>query len=84
MPDQSVERREVESPRHVWVTTQIDGEPPAPGVLVEWRRVPGGPWEGLVAVARCRRGRLTQFAWEVRTEWVEASRIKQASYRFAE
>ena len=77
MKRQAVERREIESPQHVWVSTRIAGDLPAPGVLVEWRRLPGGPWEGLVALARSHRGHLTQFAWEVRTEWVEASRITQ-------
>lgn len=71
-----VERGEVESPVHVWVRTRIDSDPLVPGLLSEWRRLPGCPWEGLVTTAQGHRGRLTQFTWVLRTEWVEASHIR--------
>ena len=59
--------------RHCWVAVPVDGSHPRPGLLLEWRKVERGRFEGLVTHAAlllpaggprspsgCRRGWLTQ------------------------
>ena len=54
--------------RHCHVSLPIDGSRPRPALLVEWRRVENGRWEGRVAyVAELRPGR-----WALVEEWVPA------------
>lgn len=54
--------------RHCWVTTPVDGPTPRPGLLLEWRRVGRGRWEGrVVYAAELRPGR-----WAAVEEWVPA------------
>ena len=46
----------------------VDGPRPRPGLLVEWRQVERGRWEGRVAyVAQLRPGR-----WALVEEWIPA------------
>jgi len=52
--------------RHCWVSIPVDGHTPRPGLLVEWRKVERGRWEGrVVYVAELRPGR-----WAVVEEWL--------------
>lgn len=54
--------------RHCWVSVPLDGSRPRPGLLLEWRKVAHGRWEGRVAyVAQLRPGR-----WATVEEWVPA------------
>lgn len=54
--------------RHCWVSLPVDGTTPAEGLLVEWRQVERGRWEGRVLyVAEVRPGRRG-----VVDEWVPA------------
>ncbi len=54
--------------RHCWVSAPVDGTKSRPGLLVEWRRVDNGRWEGrVVYVAELRPGR-----WSLVEEWVPA------------
>jgi hypothetical protein len=54
--------------RHCWVTAPVDGGPPRPGLLLEWRRGDSG-WEGRVAyAAELRTGR-----WGTVEEWLPAA-----------
>lgn len=54
--------------RHCWVTVPVDGSRARPGLLLEWRKVERGRFEGLVTyVAQLRPGR-----WTTVTEWVAA------------
>ncbi|WP_426245416.1 hypothetical protein [Nocardioides sp. LHG3406-4] len=54
--------------RHCWISAPVDGTRPRPGLLIEWRRVENGRWEGRVAyVAELRAGR-----WSLVEEWVPA------------
>lgn len=54
--------------RHCFVSLPVDGSRPRPALLVEWRRVDNGRWEGRVAyVAELRPGR-----WGLVEEWVPA------------
>lgn len=50
--------------RHVWVHTT--GGPPVPGLLISWRRDPGGGWEAQVAAVR---------GGSVLLDWVPVARI---------
>ncbi len=54
--------------RHCWVSVPVDGSRPRPGLLIEWRRVEKGRWEGrVVYVAELRPGR-----WATVEEWLPA------------
>jgi hypothetical protein len=54
--------------RHCHVSLPVDGSRPRPALLIEWRRVDNGRWEGRVAyVAELRPGR-----WALVEEWVPA------------
>ncbi|MBA3781674.1 hypothetical protein [Nocardioides sp. InS609-2] len=54
--------------RHCWISAPVDGTKSRPGLLIEWRRVDNGRWEGRVAyVAELRPGR-----WALVEEWVPA------------
>ena len=60
---------EVDCPaRHCWVAVPVDGSRPRAGLLLEWRKVEHGRFEGLVTyAAQLRPGR-----WSTVTEWVPA------------
>ncbi len=59
---------EVGPARHCWVAVPVDGSRPRPGLLLEWRQVERGRFEGLVTyAAQLRPGR-----WTTVTEWVAA------------
>ena len=52
----------------------VDGSHPRPGLLLEWRKVERGRFEGLVTYAALLRpGR-----WTTVTEWVPAELLTQA------
>lgn len=54
--------------RHCWVTVPVDGARPRAGLLLEWRKVERGRWEGrVVYAAELRPGR-----WASVEEWVPA------------
>jgi hypothetical protein len=54
--------------RHCWVSVPVDGSRPRPGLLLEWRKVEHGRWEGrVVYAAQLRPGR-----WAGVEEWVPA------------
>ena len=54
--------------RHCWVSVPVDGSTPRPGLLLAWRRVERGRWEGrVVYVALLRPGR-----WATVEEWLPA------------
>ena len=54
--------------RHCWVSAPVDGSSPRPALLLEWRQVENGRWEGrVVYAARLRPGR-----WAAVEEWVPA------------
>src|SRR6476469_9938753 len=54
--------------RHCWVSRPVDGGPPRPGLLLEWRRMPGDDWEGRVVYSvELRRG-----SWATVEEWLPA------------
>lgn len=54
--------------RHCWVTVPVDGPRSRPGLLLEWRKVERGRWEGRVYyLAQLRPGR-----WAGVEEWVPA------------
>lgn len=54
--------------RHCWVTVPVDGPRERPGLLLEWRAVGRGRWEGrVVYAAELRPGR-----WAVVEEWLPA------------
>jgi hypothetical protein len=54
--------------RHCWVSAPVDGNRPRPGLLLEWRKVERGRWEGrVVYAAQLRAGR-----WATVEEWVPA------------
>ena len=56
--------------RHCWVARPVDGGPPRPGLLLEWRRS-GDEWEGRVVYpVELRRG-----AWATVEEWLPASAL---------
>ena len=60
--------------RHCWVAVPVDGSRPRPGLLLEWRRVEHGRFEGLVTyAAQLRPGR-----WSTVTEWVPAELLTHA------
>ena len=60
--------------RHCWVAVPVDGSRPRPGLLLEWRKVERGRFEGLVVyAAQLRPGR-----WSTVTEWVPAELLTQA------
>lgn len=54
--------------RHCWVSLPVDGSRPRPGLLLEWRKVEKGRWEGrVVYAAQLRTGR-----WATVEEWLPA------------
>ena len=60
--------------RHCWVSRPVDGGPPRPGLLLEWRRRPGDDWEGRVVYpVELRRG-----SWATVEEWMPASGLTTA------
>lgn len=60
--------------RHCWISLPVDGSTPRPGLLLEWRQVVRGRWEGrVVYVAQLRPGR-----WAVVEEWVAAELLTAA------
>ena len=54
--------------RHCWVVDPADASTEKrPGLLVEWRRLPAGGWQGrVIYVAQLRAGQ-----WAVVEEWVD-------------
>lgn len=65
--EESSYRDLADGPRHVMV---IAGDGPVPGLLVEWRKHPQLPWEGLVW-----HGRLIDGKWKTVSAWVPAGSI---------
>ncbi len=62
--------------RHCWVSRPVDGGPPRPGLLLEWRRQPGDGWEGRVVYpVELRRG-----AWATVEEWLPAGGLANAVF----
>jgi len=60
--------------RHCWVSLPVDSNSPRPGLLLEWRKVELGRFEGLVIYpAQLRTGR-----WATVTEWVPAELLTGA------
>lgn len=60
--------------RHCWVSVPVDGSRPRPGLLLEWRKVERGRWEGrVVYAAQLRPGR-----WATVEEWVPAELLTGA------
>ena len=60
--------------RHCWVSRPVDGGPPRPGLLLEWRRRPGDDWEGrVVYLVELRRG-----SWATVEEWLPAGGLANA------
>lgn len=54
--------------RHCWVSVPVDGSRPRPALLLEWRKVEKGRWEGrVVYAAELRPGR-----WASVEEWLPA------------
>jgi hypothetical protein len=55
----------VASGRHVWVTDAPEGPGQLPGLLLEWRRHPGGSWRARViyAVPGEDRGAVAVERW---------------------
>lgn len=68
-PAETADYRPAE-PCHVWVTTPTGRHP---GVLMEWRRVPGQPWTGRVVHADLHEGR-----WAKVDQWLPAEAIEPA------
>jgi hypothetical protein len=62
--------------RHCWVLDPADGlHVRRPGLLVEWRQVDPGAWEGrVVYVAQLRQGE-----WMTLEEWVPATLVRPAT-----
>lgn len=59
--------------RHCWVTVPVDGSRPRPGLLLEWRKVEKGRWEGrVVYAAELRPGR-----WAAVEEWLPAELLSE-------
>ena len=60
--------------QHCWVAGAVDGhDVPRPGLLLEWRRTPGG-WQGRVAyVAHVRAD-----SWAMVEEWLPAGQLGPA------
>jgi hypothetical protein len=60
--------------RHCWISVPVDGSVPRPALLLGWRRVEKGRFEGLVVYqASLRPGR-----WATITEWVPAELLSPA------
>ena len=60
--------------RHCWVSAPVDGGPPRPGLLLEWRRRTGEDWEGRVVYpVELRRG-----SWATVEEWLPAGALATA------
>jgi hypothetical protein len=60
--------------RHCWVSRPVDGGPPRPGLLLEWRRRAGDDWEGRVVYpVELRRG-----SWATVEEWLPAGGLTNA------
>lgn len=58
---------------HVWVcVTGTWGDTAYPGLLLEWRRTTGGPWEALVIWVFLHSG-----GWDVRQGWVPAAHVRR-------
>lgn len=54
--------------RHCWVTVPVDGPVARPGLLLEWRQVERGRWEGRVVYP----AELRPQRWALVEEWVPA------------
>lgn len=54
--------------RHCWVSVPVDGPHARPGLLLEWRQVERGRWEGRVVYA----AQLRPERWSLVEEWVPA------------
>lgn len=52
--------------RHCWVSVPVDGPRERPGLLLEWRNVGRGRWEGRVVYA----AELRPDRWALVEEWV--------------
>jgi hypothetical protein len=62
--------------RHCWVSRPVDGGPPRPGLLLEWRRRDGDDWEGRVVYpVELRRG-----SWATVEEWLPAGGLANAVF----
>jgi hypothetical protein len=60
--------------RHCWVSVPVDGSRPRPALLLEWRKVEKGRWEGrVVYAAELRSGR-----WASVEEWLPAELLSGA------
>lgn len=60
--------------RHCWVTLPPDATEARPGLLLQWRKVELGRFEGLVVYpAQLRPGR-----WATVTEWIPADLLTAA------
>lgn len=59
--------------QHIWLLdTQVFGDVPHPGILLEWRQR-DGEWEALVISAQ----EFPQDAgWQVRQRWVAADKVR--------
>jgi hypothetical protein len=63
--------------KHCWVRTPVDAAPPAPGLLLGWRRAEDGRWEGhVVYLAQLRPGR-----WVTVQEWLAADLLAEVNDR---
>jgi len=73
-----IQRREVFSPKHVWVNTQVMNTERALGILLEWQTVGDGPWRGLVVYTHRRIAAVCQRAsGRFALSGVEAARISE-------
>ena len=60
--------------KHCWVTGPIDGGPPRPGLLLEWRKDADERWEGRVTYA----AELRPGCWAAVEEWLPAALLSTA------
>ena len=79
MPEPPAQRRELHAPKAVMVNTQTLTDPWTVAILLEWRRIGDGPWEGLTVYAYTVRSPRSVQHWSVRTEWVDAQRIREVA-----
>jgi hypothetical protein len=61
--------------RHCFVSAPVDGGTGRPGLLLEWRKVEGGGWEGRVVYA----AELRPGQWATVEEWVAAGLLRTAA-----
>lgn len=54
--------------RHCWVRAPVDAGPLRPGLLLEWRRLTDGRWEGRVVYA----AELRPGTWVTVEEWLSS------------